>query len=196
MYRTSTGTWLMIIAALLLVATSCTKERILESTEYIETTEYIQLPADTVVQVVTITDTVYSIQYDTVRIIDSVSGVADPNVHLAISALQYYNNPLVIEFVRAELGLSDGWIFYLSEFQTDRQEASPGVYDFYGYINFWAPDWSGYYPFDYLWRITHTGGDPSVSSNWALTESPLGVAGYSPGLHFVKESARAARNDR
>lgn len=217
MNRTSKSTWLMIIAAVLLVASSCTKERIVESTEYIEIKEYILLPGDTVIQVITITDTVYiqgsadtvysiqydtvysniidtvySIQYDTVTIIDSAgSGMGSPNVHLALSALQYYNNPLILQLTLIRFGLSDGWIFYLTEYQTDAQEAAPGVYDIYGHIDYWTPDWTGFLPLEYFWRITHTGGDPAVSTNWELSNSPLGITGFTPGLHPVKESSRA-----
>lgn len=207
----------MFLAALLLVATGCTKERILESTEYIEVKEYIQLPGDTVFQVITITDTVYaqgpadtvysihydtvysnifdtvySVHYDTVTIIDSVgNGMGSPNVQLAISALQYYNNPLILQFTLTEFGMPNGWIFYLTEHQTDAQEAAPGVFDIYGYIDYWTPDWSGFLPLEYLWRITHTGGDPALSSNWVLSNTPLGVIGFTPGLHLANESSRA-----
>lgn len=192
MKRTQLLLWggLALCLALASFFSGCSRERITESSQYVKDVEYIQLPADTVVEIRTVYDTVRVT--DTVRIVDSVgSSGSGPNQYLAISALQYYTDPLVLELVQAEFGLNDGWIFYLSAFQLSATRQSQGVYDLYGYIDYWAPDWSGYYPLEFLWRLTYLGGDASVLTNWSQTEPPAAVAGYTPGLRRVVESERA-----
>ena len=163
----------------LIQLSGCDKERIVESTEYIETTEYIELPPDTVfvgdtlmgvdsvfifdttiqtvwdtvLQVVTVYDTIVTVQqnYDTVTIVDTILTVqCNPNAHFAFAALQFYSDPLVIEFINQEFGFNDGWIFYLSEFQSDLNSSSTNTYDIYGFIDYWTPDWSAYYPREYI----------------------------------------------
>lgn len=173
----------------------CSKERIVESTEYIKEVEYVQLPGDTVLEIrfvydtVSVTDTVWA--SDTVMTSQSV-----PNQFLAITALQYYNDPLVIQFAQQNFGLNDGWIFYLSDFQLSATAQSANVYDLYGYIDFWAPDWSGFYPLEFLWRLTYQSGDAGLPGNWVMSEPPSPVAGYEPGIRLVPELSRPVRSAR
>lgn len=182
----------LVALTFLALVFGCTKERIVESTEYVEKVEYVQLPGDTVLEIRTVYDTIHVT--DTVRLVDSVSSSGStPNQFLAIAALQYYTDPLVLEFAEMEFGLNDGWIFYLSSFQLAAVAQSPGVYDLAGYIDFWAPDWSGYYPLEFMWRLTYTGGDASVPGNWTQTEPPTALAGHTPGLRRIPEAARASR---
>jgi len=134
---------------------------------------------------VIIHDTVTTVthHYDTINTVDTVLTIQNnPNEYLAITALEYYNDPLVLEFTNQEFGLNDGWILYLSAFQLDLTSQSSDVYDIYGYIDYWAPDWSGYYQFEFYWRVTFTGGDPTNVSNWQMTEPPTGASLHTPGI--------------
>jgi len=173
------------------LACGCSKERIVESTEYVEKVEYVQLPGDTVLEIRTVYDTVRVT--DTVQLVDTVNTQtgSGANAPLAIAALQYHTDPLVLEFAEAEFGLTDGWIFYLSSLQLAAESPSPGVFDLFGYIDFWAPDWSGYYPLEFGWRLTYKGGDAANPANWTQTEPPSAVAGHSPGLRRITEVKRA-----
>ena len=144
---------------------------------------------DTVVQVNTIydtivqTNTIYDTVTTTITIIDTVvQSSNEPNELEAMGALQYYVDPLVLEFANQEFGLTDGWVYYLTPWQSDITIQSAGVYDIYGYVDYWAPDWSGYYALEFMYRITHTGGDPSDVNNWVLSEPPAGSPGHSPGI--------------
>jgi hypothetical protein len=233
------------LAAVVLITTGCEKEKIVETTEYIQETEYIELPpdtvrlvdtilshdsvfvhqvdtviqydtvtqttVDTVIQVTTVHDTIIVIDtivqvdyvydtlfvhdtivtvehhYDTVTVTDTVQIVrCDPNEHFAFAALQYHTNPLVLDLVLQEFGLVGGWIFYLTEYQVDLVNPSAGVYDIYGYVNYWMTDWSGYYPLEYYWRLVYSGGDPADPANWQMTEPPSGASSaHRSGLRLL-----------
>jgi hypothetical protein len=163
----------------------CTKEKILQS-EYIQEVEVITLPPDTIyVRDTTVT---IQIQYDTVYVTDTVggsgTGLGSPNKFLAVTALQFHNDPLVIDFINQEFGYTDGWIFYLSTYQLQLIKQSDQVYDIGGYIDYWAPDWSGYYPLEFVWRMTHTGGDPADPLTWTISEPPAAVGEKNPGMRL------------
>lgn len=221
-----------MIALIILLVAGCDKERIVESTEIIRETEYIELPPDTVIiydtvvtfdsvtiqatdtltvydtvvqtntihdtviQIntiydtitVTITDTIINVlvQYDTTIVTDTVIQLSfAANELLAKGALEFYVDPLVLEFAYEQFGLIDGWVYYLSAWQMDFTRRSAGVYDIYGYIEYWATDWSGYYPLEFYYRLTHTGGDPADVTNWQLGEPSASPAGHNPGLKSV-----------
>ncbi|MBN1211939.1 MAG: hypothetical protein JXA92_05120 [candidate division Zixibacteria bacterium] len=154
---------------------------------------------DTVYQTNYIHDTVTVIQnhYDTVEVVDTVMlAQCTPNEYLAVAALQYYCDPLVFEFIYDEFGIEDGWVYYLSTFQIALMKQSDGIYDIYGYIDYWMADWSGYYPLEYYWRLVHTGGDPADPSNWQLAEPPAAAGPFDPGLKLsdqTRESSPALR---
>lgn len=193
-------TLVLLIAALftlglLLLVHGCTKERIVESSEIIKDIQYITLPPDTIFVVDTVSsrDTVTVRVTDTITVRDTVETVrCDPNDLLAMAALEYHTDPLVLDFINQEFGINDGWIFYLSAFQVDLVQASPAVYDIYGYIDYWTPDWSSYYPLEFLWRLTYTGGDPGDPRNWQQSDPPAAVAGRQPGIKLVPEDSRTA----
>jgi hypothetical protein len=213
---------LLFCTALVILIGGCDKEKIVESTEYIRETEYVEVPGDTIFQVdtvystepvtvyvtdtVTVTDTIVeeTFLYDTVAQIEEhydTTIVTDtvletqyiPNEHQAMGALQYYSNPMVMELVGQELGLTDGWIFYLTTDQQDLVQQSTGVYDVYGLIDFWTVDWNGFYPIEYYWRLTYTGGDPGNPANWQMTDPPA-VTGLEPGVNIAPADARAQSN--
>jgi hypothetical protein len=159
---------------------------------------------DTVIQVsyihdtITVYDTVNSVQFlfdtlyffDTTYIIDTVTvNQSGDNEHVAIGGLQYHSNGLVIEFISAEFGYTDGWIFYLSTMQSDIVRVSSGVYDIYGFIDYWTPDWAAYYPLEYYWRISYTGGDPADPANWQISEPPDASPTHEPGLKVVSRAS-------
>jgi hypothetical protein len=204
---------LLLLVAALLSAAGCDKERIVESTEYVHDTQYIEQPPDTVFMVDTVYsndsilihqtdtfyvhDTVVQMEYihDTVTVVvtDTVETTqCAPNEYLAFAALQYYCDPLVIELVNSEFGLTDGWIFYLSAFQVELTSQSEDVYDIYGYIDYWTTDWSGYYPIEYYWRLTYTGGDPADPHNWDMGDPPAYAPGHAPGVKLIRDAARSA----
>ncbi len=208
------GTVLIVISVFLAIA-GCDKEKIVESTEYIHDVEYIELPPDTVIQVDTVftsdsvtihtTDTVLVFDtvvqvdyiYDTVHVYDTVTNVivdtvvnnqCAPNEYLALTALQYYCDLMVFDAINTEFGISGGWVLYLSAFQTQLTKKSSGVYDIYGYIDYWTPEWDGFYAFEYYWRMTYSGGDPANPLNWQMSEPPATVSGYQPGVRLVGDS--------
>ncbi len=135
---------------------------------------------DTIVQVDTIvqtmTDTVYQTQYvhDTV----TIAG-CQPLVHFAYAAMHGWGDIEVIAAVNAQYGYNDGWVFWLSIYMTAIDNPSQGVYDFWGYIDYWSPDWNEFVPFEYGWRMTHLGGDASDPNNWQLSDAP-GTGYYAP----------------
>jgi hypothetical protein len=154
---------------------------------------------DTIVQVdyvydtVRVYDTVETVvnHYDTTVVVDTVETVrCNPNEYLAIAALQYYVDPLVLEFINSEFGYSDGWIFYLSSFQLELTRQSSTTYDIYGYIDYWTPDWSGYYPLEYYWRLTFTGGDPADPQDWQLSDPPTGSPSLTPGIKLIPDATQ------
>ncbi len=140
----------------------------------------------------TLTDTVTITQnfYDTVTVTVTdtvIQNNVTPDEYYAYSALQSHTDPAVLQFINTEFGLTDGWIFYLSSFQHNITNPSAGVYDFYGYIDYWTPDWSSYYPLEYAWRVTFTGGDASNPQNWTLTDPPVVVSGKNSGITLSKD---------
>ena len=152
------------------------------------------LIVDTIVQMryendtVLIVDTIVHVQhhYDTTVVVDTVQvAQCAPNEYLAISALQYYSDQLVIDAIYQEYGYTDGWILYLSNFQLDVARQSADTYDIYGLIDYWAPDWSGFCPFEFFWRMTHTGGDPADPNNWQMSEPPGYAPAHEPGLNRI-----------
>lgn len=207
-----------ISALMILLTAGCEKEKIVTSTEYIEKVEYVESPpdtvivvdtltvgdtvivhvSDTVIQYDTIVQTVYDTtivieqHYDTITITDTITTSQGlPNEHLAFAAMQYYSTPLVISFVNLEFGTVGGWVFYLSEFQTDLSSQSSGVYDIYGYINYWTANLSAYYPLTFWWRLSYTGGDPSNLQNWQMLEPPPTASGRPPGLSVSENGMQA-----
>lgn len=173
---------LMFLAAVLAIY-GCDKERIVTDTEYIHEVEYIESPPDTVT--ITITDTVY---------INQGGEACSPSEPLAMTALQYYSNDEVMNFIYGEFGYTEGWIYYLTEFQCDVTESSTGVFDVYGYVDFWMSDFSAYYPMEFNWRIRYTSGDPTDPTNWTLEDPPLASSGHIPGLRLVDENSRVENN--
>jgi hypothetical protein len=157
-----------------------------------DTVTTVQHHYDTTIVTVTVTDTVVSVQhhYDTVEVVSY-----QPNGALAFAALQAYNDPMVISLINQEYGYNDGWIFYLSTYQVDLTQQSAGVYDIYGYIDYWTPDWSGFLPLEFYWRMTYTGGDPGDPNNWTLSE-PTSSAGHAPGLKKSADSRRDLQSIR
>jgi hypothetical protein len=149
---------------------------------------------DTVVQTNTIYDTVIQTNYiyDTIVLTDTVSlSQCDPNGSMAFNALQYYCDPLVIEFVMGEFGYNDGWIYYLSSYQHELTSQSSNVFDIYGYIDYWTPDWSGFFGLEYYYRMTHIGGDPDNPENWQISEPPTTTAKRNPGITRVSINSEA-----
>jgi hypothetical protein len=140
----------------------------------IRTTIYVH---DTVVTVhnhydtitVTRTDTVFQNQY---------SAGAD----LAVAALQNQTTPMVFDFIAQEFSLSGGWVMYLASEQMDIAHPSANIYDIYGYLEYWTTDWASYYPMEFYWRLTYTGGDPADLNNWEMSEPPTPVANHQPGI--------------
>jgi len=210
----------VLAASSLLMAGGCDKEKITSSTEYVHDIEYVQLPPDTVYSTDTIhhhdtlkvaadtvyrTDTVIQVQHhtDTLRIHDTVTTVqhhydtvtvtqCPPNGLLAYTACEYNSDLLVVEFIYENFGYSDGWVYYLSAFQSDIQQVSSKVYDIYGYIDYWTPEFDGYYQLEYYWRMTYTSGDPADPDNWTMSEVPGSTAlstGRHPGLRIVPPGA-------
>ncbi|MEW5924082.1 MAG: hypothetical protein AB1746_08855 [Candidatus Zixiibacteriota bacterium] len=151
---------------------------------------------DTITQVNHVYDTVIMVQthYDTTVLIDTVTVTqCNPNEYLAIEALEYYTDPLVLQFAYEQFGYEDGWVFYLSSFQLELTKVSSSVYDIYGYIDYWAPDWSGYYPLEYYWRMTYTGGDPADLDNWEISDPPAKSGTHVPGIRLIENPTEAQR---
>lgn len=209
----------LLLAIIIFIAiTGCDKERIVESTEYIHDVRYVELPPDTVLKIDTVfssdsviintTDTLFLYDtvvqvnyiYDTVYTHDTIVTVitdtvqmtqCTPNEYLAVTALQYYSDPLVLNLIYQVFGLTNGWIFYLSAFQLDVTQQSSDIYDIYGYINYWTADWSGYYTLEFYWRLTYTGGDPAFPGNWQMTDPPGAAPSFKPGVNIIQDSPQA-----
>ncbi|MFH1373889.1 MAG: hypothetical protein ABII79_08850 [bacterium] len=147
----------------------------------IDTTVVTEYVHDTVTVIDTVT--IYQQVHDTVTIVDTVvSQESEAYVHFAYVALEVQLDPQVINLIYTEYGYTDGWITYLSLAMTYVDNPSYGVYDMYGYIDYWTPDWSGYALFEYYWRVTYQGGDPADPANWSLSEPPAGTAPWPGGL--------------
>lgn len=161
---------------------------------------------DTIEIVNTVHDTTYILDtiavvvshFDTVYVTDTVTSYqCSPNEYLAIEALQQYANSIVIDFIYSEFGYDDGWVFYLSTVQSDLTAQSSTVYDIYGYIDYWTPDWEAYYPLEYYYRMTFTGGDPADPNNWDLGDPPAAAPGdIQPGLKMTPPEKVSSRSIR
>lgn len=209
------GSLLLICSALFLLP-GCDKEKIVTSTEIIREVEYIESPPDTIFQIdsVFVSDSVTIYQTDTLFINDTIERVEfvhdtvttieyvydtimttdtvtlnqnSPNEYLALAALQYYTDPLVITMVTLQFGITEGWIFYLSAFQSSMTQQANDTYDIYGYIDFNTIDWYEAYLIEYLWRMKYTGGDPADPTNWHMSEPPAVSNNFQPGLTFNKD---------
>jgi len=208
----------LLALAVFLIISGCDKERIVESTEYIHDVEYVELPGDTVFQVDTVysSDSLYSVDtflvhdtvieiqyvydtvteiqtvYDTTFITDTVTnGEGGPNEFLAMTALEYYCDDVVMQAINAELGYTDGWIFYLSSFQLNLTTQSSTVYDLYGFIDYWTGDWSDFAAFEYYYRMVYNSGDPADPNNWTMTEPPAPTSGHFPGLNETTDNPQS-----
>jgi len=141
---------------------------------------------DTVINTTTVIvhDTVVTIQhhYDTV----TVTSFA-PNAYLAYTACEDYSDEMVIEYIYENFGYDDGWVFYLSAHQSEISQVSSSTYDIYGYIDYWTPEFDGYYALEYYWRMIYTGGDPSNSANWTINEVPGSASSHQPGLRVISQ---------
>lgn len=160
-----------------------------------DTVYQINYVHDTVYQNNTVHDTVFNTQYiyDTITttqyVYDTVFQTQyAPNEFTAFGALQYYTDPMVFEFINSEFGLSDGYIFYISAFQMEVTKQSSNVYDFYGYIDYWTTDWSGYYALEFYWRMTYLGGDPANPNNWQIAEPPSGISTRPGGIQLKEKN--------
>ena len=117
----------------------------------------------------TVLDTITVV--DTIEIVDTITiSQCEPFVQFAFAALQYYGNAEILTFINNEFGIDDGWIYYLSITQCDLQSPSPGVYNIYGYANYWTIEFDAYYPLEYYWGVSYLGNDPSDIDNWELTD--------------------------
>ena len=150
---------------------------------------------DTVRVTTVVHDTVVTVRnfYDTVTVTVTVTDTVVktqclPNAVTAIAAMQAQTDPLVLEFILAELGLSDGWVFYQTNTQMEVMQASSNTWDIYSYVDYWAPDWSGYYPLEIYWRLTFKSGDPANPNNWQMTDPPTGVSGHRAGMATVSKA--------
>ena len=167
-------------------------------TVYLTETEYIH---DTVIVTETVVDTINTIHniYDTITVIVTVVDTVEvptstPNEINAYSAMQYHTDPAVLELINAEFGYTDGWVLYLSNFQNDVANPSTGVFEFYGVIDYWTADFSGYYPLEYYWRVSFTGGDPTNPLNWQLSDPPTAVNGKNSGLQIIQNHSSSVMN--
>ncbi len=135
---------------------------------------------------VTVTNNIYDTvtvtenHYDTTTI-----SQCDPFVQFAFAALQYYGNAEILEFINTEFGYTDGWIYYLSITQSDLQSPSLGVYEIYGYANYWAVGFDAYYPLEYFWRLSYISGDPSDPDNWELSDPPARSSSKTGGVKLT-----------
>ena len=139
---------------------------------------------------VTITDTVTVTQTVTDTVLVSQNSA---NSSLAFAALTYYSNTFVIDFINTEYGITEGYIFYLNEFQSDVTQSGANQWDIYGLIDFWTTDFTGFEALEFYWRLTYTGGDPSDPNSWTITDPPGNFAGTAPGIHAVNKSVTAER---
>lgn len=152
------------------------------STDTVTITENIY---DTVsiIDTVNITNNIYDTVTVTVNHYDTTTiSQCDPFVQFAFAALQYYGNAEIMTFVNGEFGYNNGWIYYLAITQSDLQSPSYGVYEIYGYSNYWTVDFSGYYPLEYFWRLSYLGGDPSDPDNWELSDPPAKSSSKTGGV--------------
>ena len=76
-----------------------------------------------------------------------------------------------------------------STFQLDLTKTSSDIYDIYGFIDYWTPDWSGFYALEFYWRMTYKGGDPADPLNWELSEPATSPGNLQPGLKVIPAEA-------
>ena len=161
---------------------------------------------DTIVQqthtydTVLLYDTVVTIQnhYDTTIVVDTIlTNQCSPSEAFAVNAMQFYSDSEVLALVNSQFGVDDGWVFYLSTFQLDLTKQNQNVYDMYGYIDYWTPDWSGFYAFEFYWELQYLGGDPANPANWLMIEPPAaGPANQVPGLREISQASRSLQHPR
>jgi hypothetical protein len=207
-----------LLVILIISSPGCDKERVVTSTEVVHDTKYVEVPPDTVFVVdtvsgvdtlivhdvdtinrtdtvrinVTVHDTVRVTvnHYDTTRLVDTVTVTQyQPTVVTAVAAMQAQTDPMVLEFAYEEFGLSDGWVFYLTPAQMEVTQSSAKVWDIYAYVDYWASDFSGYYPLEIYWRLTYKSGDPSNADNWTMSDPPSAVSGRSIGVSASPRTA-------
>lgn len=129
----------------------------------------------------TVTKTVN--HYDTIRVVDTVTVTQfQPSATTAVAAMQAQTDPQVIQFAIDQLGVTDGWVFYLTPAQMEITQVSAKVWDIYAYVDFWTADWSGYYPLEIYWRMTYKSGDPANANNWTMTDPPAAVSSRPGGV--------------
>lgn len=153
---------------------------------------------DTVIVNIATTDTVIVTVTDTITVINTVTDTVTINQNnasssLAFGALTYYSNTIVLDFINTEYGITEGFIFYLNEFQSDVTQSGVNQWDIYGLIDFWTTDFTGFEALEFYWRLTYTGGDPSDPNSWTITDPPGGFAGVQPGIHAVEKSVTVER---
>lgn len=123
--------------------------------------------------------------YDTIRRTDTVTVTVtsfQPNATTAVAAMQAQTDPQVLQFAFDNFGLSDGWVFYLTPAQMEVTQSSAKVWDVFAYVDYWTPDWAGYYPLEVYWRMTYKSGDPADPNNWTMTDPPAAIAGQPSGV--------------
>lgn len=159
-------------------------------TDTVSQTEYIY---DTITETetvyihdtVTVTQTEYI--YDTVTVTNTVYDTViqqSADANLAYTSMQSYVSPMVFDLIYSEFQLTDGFVLYLAIGQNDMQNPSTGVYDMFGYAEYWTADASGYYPLEYYFRMTYNGGDPANPANWSITDPPSAINGITGGIHL------------
>jgi hypothetical protein len=81
----------LVTFSLLLIASGCNKEKIVENTEYVHDTEYVQLPPDTVTlyDTIRIIDTTTSSDVDTIIVIDTVIKVTTVHDTVVVNHVIY-----------------------------------------------------------------------------------------------------------
>ncbi|MBK7142510.1 MAG: hypothetical protein IPH75_10555 [bacterium] len=153
---------------------------------------------DTIIRTVTVHDTVritsvvhdtvrtVQINWDTVVVHDTITrNQCLPNVITAIAAMEAQTDPLIYEFILGELGLDGGWNLYQTPNEMEVNQVSSTTWDIYSYVDYWAPDWSGYYPLEVYWRMTYRSGDPADPDNWQMSDPPTAVAGHIGGVSKI-----------
>ncbi len=141
---------------------------------------------DTVMVIDTVTVAINHYDTVTVNSVDTVTlSQCEPFVQFAFAALQYYGNAEILDFINSEFGYNDGWIYFLSISQSDLQSPSYGVYEIYGYANYWTVEFDAYYPLEYFWKVTYLDGDPSDPDNWELSEPPARTSGKTGGVKLT-----------
>lgn len=163
---------------------------------------------DTVYQVNQETDTVIQYEYDTTVVyeydtiinlvyeVDTVTITENsPDANNGLAALEYYVDQAVIDAVYSEYGYDDGWIFYLSTWQSSVVQNTTNSWDIYGYLDYWTPEWDGYLAFEYYYRVTYTGGDIGAPASWQVSEPPSAApSGCPPGVRISPKASESQRS--